>query len=45
MRYWFYFWTIAFLTAGSAFAVIAAVVLVGGIGDLRRMLAELRKRE
>ncbi len=42
MDAWYYFWITAFLIAGSAFAIIAAIVLVRGIGDLRQMLSGLR---
>jgi len=41
MRAWFYFWTANFAIAGSAFLVIALIVLVRGIGDLRQMFARL----
>jgi hypothetical protein len=39
---WYYFWMACFVIAGSAFAVIAAIVTVRGIADLRQMLAGLR---
>ncbi len=42
MTAWYYFWMASFLLAGSAFAIIAAIVLVRGIGDLRQMLTDLR---
>lgn len=42
MTSWYYFWMAAFFIAGSAFAIIAAIVLVRGIGDLRQMLSGLR---
>ena len=42
MTAWYYFWMTSFFLAGSAFAIIAAVVLVRGIGDLRQMLTNLR---
>ena len=42
MTAWYYFWMACFFLAGSAFAVIAAIVLVRGIDDLRQMLAGLR---
>ena len=42
MNGWYYFWMTSFVVAGSAFAVIAAIVLVRGIADLRQMLADLR---
>ena len=42
MRFWYYFWTINFVVAASAFAVIAAIVMVRGVADLRSMLSRLR---
>ncbi len=42
MTAWYYFWMASFFLAGSAFAVIAAIVLVRGIGDLRQMLTGLK---
>ncbi len=42
MTAWYYFWMVSFLLAGSAFALIAAIVLVRGIADLRQMFAGLR---
>lgn len=42
MNGWYYFWIANFLLAGSAFAVIALVVLVRGLRDLRDMFANLR---
>ena len=41
---WYYFWMACFALAGSAFAVIAAIVLVRGIADLREMLSGLRQQ-
>ena len=43
MNYWFYFWIVCFALAGSAFAVIALIVLVGGFKDLRQMFARLTR--
>jgi hypothetical protein len=43
MNGWYDFWVANFIVAGSAFAVIAGIVLVRGIMDLRQMLAELRR--
>jgi hypothetical protein len=43
MKYWYYFWLICFVLAGSAFGVIALIVLVGGIKDLRHMFAKLAR--
>ncbi len=42
MLAWYYFWMICFVLAGSAFALIAAIVMVRGIADLREMFAGLR---
>jgi len=39
---WYYFWMASFFLAGSAFAFIAAIVMVRGVADLRQMLAGLR---
>ena len=41
MNSWYYFWMANFVIAGSAFAVIAVIVLVRGIGDLRQMFRRL----
>lgn len=43
MNAWYYFWMASFFLAGGAFAVIAAIVLVRGLADLRQMLAGLRR--
>ena len=47
MNAWYYFWMANFVLAGSAFAVIAAIVLVRGLRDLREMFSSLaaEKRE
>ena len=42
MGFWSSFWTLNFIVAGSAFAGIALVVAIRGVGDLRNMLADLR---
>lgn len=42
MKYWFYFWILCFVAAGSAFALIALIVLVRGAGDLRQMFVRLK---
>jgi len=41
MSFWMWFWTINFAVAGTAFAVIAAIVAIRGVADLRAMLAAL----
>lgn len=43
MRAWYWFWVLNFIVAGSAFAIIAVIVLVRGGQDLRRMFARLEK--
>jgi hypothetical protein len=43
MGFWYYFWTVNFLVAGSAFAVITVVVLVRGSKDLFDMFARLKE--
>jgi hypothetical protein len=42
MNAWYIFWMANFVIAGSAFAVIATIVFVRGLKDLREMLANLR---
>jgi len=42
MKYWYWFWMINFVVASLAFTVIAAVVLVRGIQDLREMFSSLK---
>lgn len=42
MDAWYYFWLANLFVAGSAFAVITAIVLVRGLQDLRQMFANLR---
>lgn len=41
---WWYFWVFSFATAGLSFALIAVVVMVRGIGDLRDMIRILDAR-
>ncbi len=43
MGFWYYFWTLNFLVAGSAFLIITLVVLVRGSIDLRDMFARLNE--
>jgi hypothetical protein len=45
MRAWYWFWTVNFVVAGAAFVLIALVVAVRGVGDLRSMFAALRPRD
>jgi hypothetical protein len=42
MKAWYYFWVLNFVVAGSAFCVIAVIVTVRGVGDLREMFKRLR---
>lgn len=43
MGFWYYFWTINFVVAGTAFALIALIVTVRGSKDLRDMFARLKE--
>jgi hypothetical protein len=43
VTYWFYFWTACFVLGGSAFLIVALVVLIRGTLDLREMLLKLRQ--
>jgi hypothetical protein len=38
---WYYFWTSSFILAGTAFVIIAVIVLVRGIADMRQMFSKL----
>jgi len=42
MNAWYLFWMANFVIAGTAFAVIAVVVAIRGVKDLREMFANLR---
>jgi hypothetical protein len=42
MNAWYFFWMANFVIAGTAFAVIAIVVAIRGVKDLREMFANLR---
>jgi hypothetical protein len=42
MNAWYFFWMTNFVIAGTAFAVIAIVVAIRGVKDLREMFANLR---
>jgi hypothetical protein len=44
MGFWYYFWTANFLVAGSAFVIIALVVMVRGSKDLRDTVEKERER-
>ena len=41
MGFWYYFWTVNFIVAGSSFVLITLVVMVRGSKDLRDMLRNL----
>ena len=43
MDFWYYFWTINFIVAGSAFVFITVIVMVRGSHDLRSMFARLKE--
>jgi len=43
MGFWYYFWTINFIVAGSAFVFITVIVMVRGSQDLRSMFARLKE--
>jgi len=45
MSFWADFWTLNFIVAGGAFALIALVVAIRGVADLRAMLAALREEQ
>ena len=44
MKYWYWFWMISFALASTFFALIAGIVLVLGIRDLRQMFSRLRRQ-
>jgi hypothetical protein len=44
MGFWYYFWTVNFIVAGSSFVLITLVVMVRGSKDLRDMLRNLRNK-
>ncbi len=43
MTFWWYFWSAWFVVAGASFVIIAAVVLVRGVNDLREMIRILER--
>ena len=45
MGFWATFWTLNFIVAGGAFALIAVVVAFRGVADLRAMLAALKAEQ
>lgn len=45
LQFWYIFWLANFVIAGSAFALIALVVAIRGITDLRTMLKQLREEQ
>jgi hypothetical protein len=44
MKYWYWFWMINFAVASATFAIIAAIVMVRGVRDLREMFSRLRSQ-
>jgi len=42
---WQWFWWACFVVAGGSFAVIAGVVLVRGVNDLREMIGVLEREK
>jgi hypothetical protein len=45
MGFWAAFWTLNFIVAGGAFALIALVVAIRGVADLKAMLSALRDEQ
>ncbi len=41
---WWRFWEFCFVVAGGSFAVIAMIVTVRGVVDLRRLIELLRQK-
>ena len=41
---WWWFWTICSLVSGGGFFLIALIVLVRGVGDLRQMIRTITSR-
>jgi hypothetical protein len=41
MKYWYYFWVVCFAVGGTTFPIIALIVLVRGVTDLRQMFTRL----
>lgn len=44
MHGWYEFWMANFFVAGSAFGIIALIVMVRGVRDLRQMFTNLREQ-
>jgi hypothetical protein len=44
MGFWYYFWTVNFIVAGSSFVLIIIMVMVRGSKDLRVMLLSLKDK-
>jgi hypothetical protein len=42
MGFWYYFWTVNFIVAGSSFVLITFLVMVRGSKDLHDMLSRLK---
>lgn len=45
MQAWIQFWTLFLVLGLSVFALVSAVVAVGGLRDLRRLFRQLAERE
>ena len=45
MENWTIFWACVLLGAVSLFGVLAIVVTIGGVGDIRNMVRRLRDRD
>jgi len=44
-QFWWWFWNVCFVVAGSSFAVIAAIVAWRGLDDLRKLIEILQGRD
>ncbi len=44
MKYWYWFWMVNFVVATATFTLIAAIVLVRGVQDLREMFSSLKTK-
>ena len=42
---WLHFWEANLIVSGVAFCVITAIVAVRGLGDLRRMMSDLGRKQ
>lgn len=44
MRFWIDFWTVTFLVGVGVFALLAVVVTIGGIGDIRSLFKSISEQ-